>query len=120
MSDPPDLDAFFAAVYDRFNARDVEWLLERMTDDVEWPNVRAGTRLVGRDAVRAYWLDQWTTIDSNVRPLRATERPDGRVDVEVQQVLRATGSGEVVADQVVHHVYALRDGKVAAMHVEPA
>jgi ketosteroid isomerase-like protein len=110
-------DDFFRSVYDHFNDRDIEWLLDRMTSDVEWPNVRAGTQLLGHDAVRDYWHEQWSTIDPRVRPIGITQRSDGRIDVEVHQVIREVQSGVVIAEQVVHHLYELRDGKVASMQV---
>ena len=112
-----DLALFFRTVYDRFNARDVDGLLVDMTPDVDWPDVRGGRRLRGHDAVRAYWADQWQVMDPQVEPRRVTELPDGRVDVEVHQVVRDLATGDVLVDQVVHHVYELSDGAVSAMQV---
>ena len=112
-----DLALFFRTVYDRFNARDVDALLVDMTPDVDWPDVRRGRRLRGHDAVRAYWADQWQVIDPQVEARRVTELPDGRFDVEVRQVVRDLATGDVLVDQVIHHVYELRGGAVATMHV---
>ena len=42
------------ALYDAFNARDMDTVLAAMTDDVDWPNAWEGVRVHGRDAVRSY------------------------------------------------------------------
>jgi hypothetical protein len=54
--------------YEAFNQRDLEAARALMDPDVEWPNVLQATTLHGRDAVRAYWLDQLETIDPRVEP----------------------------------------------------
>jgi ketosteroid isomerase-like protein len=104
------------ALYAAFNARDADRVLAAMTDDVDWPNAWEGGRLVGHAAVGEYWRRQWAEIDPRVEPVAVTERPDGRVDVEVRQVVRDRAGG-VMAENTVHHVYELRDGLVARMDV---
>ncbi len=101
-------------LYSAFNARDAEAVLAEMTDDVDWPNGWEGGRLSGRDAVRAYWLRQWAEIDGTVEPTGFELRPDGSLAVSVHQVVRNL-DGELLSEQDLHHVYAFRDGLVAAM-----
>jgi hypothetical protein len=105
------------AVYDAFNRRDVDTVLAAMTEDVDWPNAWEGGRMRGRDAVRAYWTRQWASIDGSVEPVGFDVRPDGRVAVDVDQVVRDL-DGAVISESRVVHVYALRDGLVARMDVE--
>ena len=83
-------------MYAAFNARDIDGVLAAMTDDVDWPNAWEGGRLVGREAVRDYWTRQWAAIDPHVDPVEIGPRLDGRVAVEVQQVVRDL-AGAVVA-----------------------
>jgi hypothetical protein len=71
---------------------------------------------VGRDAVRDYGTRQWAEIDPRVEPVGFSTDADGRVAVEVQQLVR-TIDGEVLADRVVTHVYAFREGLVERMEV---
>ncbi len=106
----------FEALYRDFNARDLEAVVARMTDDVEWPNAWEGGYVHGREAVRAYWTRQWTTIDPTVTPLAVRTLPDERIDVEVHQVVRDR-DGFVVSDRTVHHVYRLCDGYIAHMEI---
>ncbi len=86
-------------------------------EDVDWPNAWEGGRLEGHEAVREYWLRQWKVIDPHVEPLSIKTLPDGRIAVEVRQVVR-TLDGELIADQRVTHVYELIDGLVTRMNVE--
>jgi ketosteroid isomerase-like protein len=105
------------SLYDAFNARDIDATLAAMSDGVDWPNAWEGGRLRGRAAVRDYWMRQWAQIDPRVDPVSITQRPDGRLEVDVHQQVR-TLDGELVSDARVVHVYELREGLVTKMTVE--
>ena len=104
-------------MYAAFNARDIDALLQQMTPDVDWPNAWEGGRVHGHDEVRDYWSRQWSMIDPSVEPVAFNVRPDGRVAVEVDQVVRGS-DGAVLAEGRVVHVYTFRDGLIARMDVE--
>jgi hypothetical protein len=104
-------------MYAAFNARDIDTVIEQMTDDVDWPNAWEGGRVVGRDAVRDYWTRQWAEIDPRVAPTSFTERPDGSIAVEVDQLVRSL-DGELIGQRTVVHVYSFRDGLIARMDIE--
>jgi len=112
-------EALLRRAYDGFNARDVESVVALMHRDVDWPNAFEGGRVRGHDGVRAYWARQFEQIDPEVTPRGFDERPDGRIAVAVHQVVRSR-AGELIAAGDVVHVYALRDGLVERMDVEPA
>jgi ketosteroid isomerase-like protein len=103
-------------LYAAFNRRDIERAIAAMRPDVDWPNAWEGGRVAGRDAVRDYWTRQFAQIDGRVEPVGFSTDADGRVAVEVQQLVR-TIDGEVLADRVVTHVYAFREGLVERMDV---
>ena len=105
--------------YEAFNARDVDAAVALMHPDVDWPNAFEGGRVRGHDEVRAYWTRQFQQIEPTVTPRAFTRRPDGRIAVDVHQVVRSP-AGDVLADDSVVHVYALSDGRVERMDVEPA
>jgi hypothetical protein len=111
-----DAEPTLRALYAAFNARDIDRVLAAMTDDVDWPNAWEGGRLVGRAAVADYWRRQWAEIDPHVEPVAVTEGADGRVTIEVRQVVRDR-DGVLLAENTVRHVYTLRDGLVARMDV---
>lgn len=112
------LEARLRDLYAAFNRRDIDSVLGAMTPDVDWPNGMKGTRELGHDAVRAYWLAQWQVIDPMVEPITVSERPDGSVDVEVHQVIRDL-AGAVQNERTVHHVYRFDgSGLVTRMDIE--
>ena len=102
--------------YEAFNTRDVEAALALMHPDVDWPNGMEGGREVGRDAVRAYWMRQFGLIDSRVDPVGFEWDPEGRVVVDVHQVVRDL-DGELLSDGLVQHVYTFRAGLVTHMEI---
>jgi hypothetical protein len=118
-SSSTDAEALLRRAYEGFNAREVEAVVALMHPDVDWPNAFEGGRVRGHDEVRAYWARQFEQIDPTVTPRAFTEREDGRIAVDVHQVVRSP-DGDVLSDGAVVHVYALRDGLVERMDVEPA
>src|SRR5438132_10020176 len=85
---PPELEALLRQTYAAFNARDIDAVVGAMHPDVDWPNALEGTRIRGHAAVREYWLCQFEVIDPRVEPQGFTLEPDGRIAVEVHQVVR--------------------------------
>jgi hypothetical protein len=112
-----DHRSFFDALYEAFNRRDIDAVLAKMSDDVDWPNAWKGGRLVGRESVRDYWTAQWAEIDPRVEPLSVNERSDGTLAVRVKQVVRSP-DGELLAEGEVVHGYRMRGGLIARMDVE--
>jgi hypothetical protein len=102
--------------YEAFNARDIEGALALMQPGVDWPNGMEGCRELGHEAVRAYWTRQFGLIDSHVEPVGFSEDEEGRVVVDVDQVVRNL-EGEVLSEQRVQHVYTLRDGLIVRMDI---
>jgi hypothetical protein len=101
--------------YDAFNARDIDAALACAHTDVDWPNGMEGGREHGHAAVRDYWTRQFGLIDSHVEP-ESFEDVDGKIVVEVHQVVRDV-NGALLSDQQVEHVYTLRDGLIARMDI---
>ena len=107
-------------MYRDFNARRMDAVLERMTEDVAWPNGWEGGYVYGREGVRDYWTRQWAVLDPNVDPVKIEPDDQGRWVVEVHQVVRGrTGeqAGQVLLDTMVRHVYQLRDELIAGMEI---
>ena len=103
--------------YAAFNARDIDGALALMHPDVDWPNGMEGGRELGHEAVRAYWTRQFGLIDSHVEPVGFEVDEEGRIVVDVHQVVRDL-EGSVLSDGRVRHVYTLRDGLVSRMEIE--
>jgi len=121
VTDPvdPELEATIRRMYERFNAREIDAVIELMRRDVDWPNALLGTRVVGHDGVRAYWLAQFAEFDPRVEPLGFEPLADGRVRVLVDQSLFDL-EGDLIGHGRVFHDYEFRDGLIARMDVVAA
>lgn len=103
-------------MYAAFNRREIESVLELMHHDVDWPNGWEGGRVLGKAAVRDYWKRQFEVLDPNVEPKTFTKQGDGRITIDVHQVVH-NRSGKLVGDQMVQHVYEIRDGLIRRMEI---
>jgi hypothetical protein len=102
--------------YRDFNARDIDAVVAVMLPDVDWPNGMEGGRVLGHQQVRDYWTRQWNLIDPHVEPLDFETEADGRIRVEVHQVVRDL-AGNLLADQKVEHIYLIEDGLIRNMEI---
>jgi hypothetical protein len=114
----PDIEAVLRGTYAAFNARDIDAALSALHEDVDWPNMIDGTRAVGHNEIRSYWSRQFDEIDSQVNPKHFAVDLEGRIRVDVHQVLRAK-DGSLLDDRMVRHVYTISDGLVIKMDVSP-
>jgi len=117
---------FLEHLYDRFNARDIDGVLDTLTDDVAWANGMDGGHVHGREAVRAYWMRQWAIVSPQVKPVGFRYAADGAIVAEVWQSVRdlegrpLQGQTHGLKDRTVGHVFRLRGGKVARFDIEDA
>ena len=105
--------------YAAFNRREIESVLALMHADVDWPNGMEGGRVPGTGAVREYWRRQFEVVDSHVEPKSFTTEADGRIAVHVHQIVHDK-AGKQLGDQMVQHVYEIRDGLIRSMEIQPA
>jgi hypothetical protein len=115
----PEVEDLLRRVYKAFNARDSEGALAMMDPDVDWPNVMEARRTHGHDALRKYWLLQWSQMEPHIEPLSFSSLDDGRVVVEVHQVVRSK-AGEPIMDRHLRHIYTMSNGLVSRMDIQDA
>ena len=103
--------------YAGFNKRDINAVFTVMHPNVSWPKAFEGGFVTGYDAVREYWTRQWSEIDPKVEPLSIIERNDGKVVVEVQQLVKDM-EGNILFDGKVNHLYTINNDVIERMEVE--
>ncbi len=86
-----------------------------MSENVDWPTASEGGRVLGKEEVRAYWTRQWAEFDPHVEPIEITER-QGRAEVTVHQLVR-NRNGDVLSDQILSHVFTIRNGLIERMDI---
>jgi hypothetical protein len=105
--------------YDMFNEKNIEAAMEIMHEDVDWPAVNEGTRVVGKEAVAGYWGRTFASLSPHLEILSMDEMPDGRLSVLVHQTAR-DNDGNLLGEGQVKHLYQFRDGLIERMDVEAA
>jgi ketosteroid isomerase-like protein len=115
--------AVLRAMYDRFNARDIDGVLGALTDNVAWANGMEGGHVHGREGVREYWTHQWAVVSPHVEPLGFETASDGSIVVEVRQSVSDLQGNPLqdqthgLTDKTVGHVFHLRNGKVTRFDI---
>jgi len=115
--------AVLRAMYDRFNARDIDVVLGALTDNVAWANGMEGGHVHGREGVREYWTRQWAIVSPRVEPVRFDRASDGSIVVEVRQSVRDLQGRPLqdqthgLKDKTVGHVFYLQNGKVTRFDI---
>jgi len=113
---PQEAAALLHKLYAAFNARNIAAAVALMHPYVEWPNGIEGGRVDGHAGVCEYWTRQWALIDPRVNPQRFALDPDGRIVIDVHQVIRDL-AGAVIADQMVRHIYRVSSGLIEQMEI---
>ena len=113
---PEETRLMLETVYRLFNARDIDGVFAHMSPDVDWPNLMENVRAHGYDEIRDYWTRQWKLFDPTVTPTAFSLEDDGRVAIDVHQMVKGL-DGTELANQHVTHIYTLRDGRVAKMEI---
>lgn len=110
-------DTLIHEAYCAFNARDIDSALALMTENVRWPKASEGGHVVGKKEISAYWTRQWQAFDPHVTPTRIIDRPDGKTEVMVRQIVKGL-SGDVLKDSEVFHIYTITGGLIEAMDIK--
>jgi len=116
---PSHLETLIRQLYLNFNTRAIDAALDGLAVDVVWANGMEGGHVHGRDAVRDYWTRQFSQIHSSVTPREIGFTDDGRVRVEVHQVVHSADDTQLLADTTVQHLFTFDDaGMIARFDIE--
>jgi ketosteroid isomerase-like protein len=109
-------------LYRAFNGRDFEAFFALLTEDVDWPNEIDGGRLGGQAAVRAYMLEDTSTLRARFEPLQMQDLGADRVTVLARQTIFSAADRAVLSTTPVRHLFHLRGDRIARMEIveEPA
>lgn len=105
-------DAFGA-----FNAQDMDTVLLSMSPDIRWPQAFGSGYVHGHDAIKRYWLEQWTRITTHIVPVGFNQRGDGALEIIVRQTVKDM-QGKLLFDGKVKHLYRIRDGLLDQIYIE--
>jgi len=111
----PEIELLHAA-YAAFNTRDIPAALALMAPNVTWPKAFKGGFAHGPVEVAEYWTEQWGEIDPHVEPTAFYPESDGRILVDVHQLVRDL-AGDVLVDEHVGHRFTIENGLIRGMEV---
>jgi hypothetical protein len=111
-----DWNTFFKTIYQKFNSRNIDFVISNMTTDVQWENGMDGGYVHGHDGVREYWTRQFKLVSSSVTPLEITEH-SGRVVIKVRQVVHDP-DGKLLGDDIVRHIFTMKGEKIARFDID--
>jgi len=103
--------------YIGFNARNIDAVLLLMDSNVRWPKAFEGDYVKGHEAVREYWTRQWSEINPKVEPVLIKKRQDGKIEVEVDQLVKDL-EGTILFEGKVNHIYVIENDLITVMDVE--
>ena len=81
-----DKVALVRRAFDLFDGGAFDELLQLLAPDVQWPDFRDGSQLQGRDAVRAYWAEQFALATPSVLLGQTFEMSDGVIAIAHEQL----------------------------------
>ena len=110
-------EALIKKAYEGFNNREVDIVLSVMHPDIHWPKAFEGGYVIGHEAVRSYWRRQWTEINPIVNPVSIVSLPDGKVEVQVHQLVKDL-AGNILFDGPVKHIYVIKNELLNHMDIE--
>jgi ketosteroid isomerase-like protein len=108
---PQDPPAIVRALWDGFNGRQIDRIVELVSDDCEWLPYAANEQVYrGPEGVRAFYQETFGAVET----LTASDyafREIGDV-IAVSGSLHTVAVGGAIAQRQVHWLYWVRDGKV--------
>lgn len=105
------------SLYERFNARDIESLLELLQPDVEWVNEPKESHVCGVDELRGHWTRQKNAARVHFDIVSSTPGEKGAFVVVQEKVWV---NDELIFDGPVGHDFTVRDGKIVRCDIVDA
>ncbi|HXX90870.1 MAG TPA: nuclear transport factor 2 family protein [Acidimicrobiales bacterium] len=114
---PVDRITVVRSAYERFNAGDIEGVLELVDPDVEWPDAIRNSTLHGREALRAYWSSQFDVATPTARAQDLVEVGDCVIAVAFQEVYDLDSGAPLGPPVAVSHRFHFRGSQIVRMEL---
>jgi nuclear transport factor 2 (NTF2) superfamily protein len=104
-------------LYQNFNDRNIDQIFLVLHKDVKWANGWEGGSVHGHDEVRDYWTRQWKEIIPFVYPVSIKDHGNGKIEVEVHQIVKDM-KGNLIVDGNVKHHFQMESGLIRQFEIE--
>lgn len=112
-----DPEVLLTPLYEAYNRRDMVALAPLLTADVDWPDQSEGGRLIGPEALAAYWARNDRSIQVELAPYAFGVAPDGRPLADLVLTIRNL-RGQTWQETTVRHLFTLHQGLIARMDID--
>ena len=112
-----ELSEIVKTVYKNFNDRNIDQIFSMLHKDVKWANGWEGGFVYGHDEVRDYWTRQWNEITPFVYPVSIVDHGNGKIEVEVHQIVNDM-KGNLIVDGIVKHHFQMESGLIKQFEIE--
>ena len=88
-----------------------------MQPGVKWANGMEGGFVYGRDAVRAYWTEQFKTIQGQLEPLDFETDENNRSVVTVHYIIRDL-EGNLLLEKTGKQIFTIENGLISLFEID--
>jgi hypothetical protein len=106
-------------LYEDFNARKVDSILAKLTEDVMWANGMGGGYVHGHKDLRDYWERQWSALNPQITPVSFKKIEEGSIFVDALfsgQCMEGQAQG--FKDMPVGHIFHVKEGLVSRFDIQ--
>ena len=113
-----DQNKLAQSLYERFNAGDIDGVVELLRPNVAWVNEPKGQYIQGKEKLHAIWSEQGKVAKIHFEIISVTPRDKGMFVVVREKVWKLLD--ELIFDGPVGHDYTILDGKIARCDIVDA
>jgi hypothetical protein len=107
--------ALIKDLYEDFNARKMESILAKLTEDVMWANGMDGGYVHGHKDLRDYWERQWAMLNPQIKAVGFSKTEDGSILVDA--CFSGKTSEQEFKDIPAGHVFHIEDGLISRFDI---
>ena len=108
--------ALIKQLYEDFNARRVDSLLAKLTEDVIWANGMEGGYIRGHKDLREYWERQWAMLNPQIKAVAFNKTEDGSILVDA--LFSGKTPEQEFKDMPARHVFYIKNGFVFRFDIQ--
>jgi hypothetical protein len=103
-------------LYEDFNARKVDALLAKLTEDVMWANGMEGGYVQGHQSLKDYWERQWSSLNPQIKAVGFSQTKEGALLVDA--LFNGKCLEQEFKDIPAGHVFYIKNGIVSRFDIQ--
>lgn len=117
MSKNEQLNDMLKFVYQLFNKREVNRLLDFTSKNINWENSITGENIHGYDNFLNYLIQQQNTNSLYFEPIAFVDNDDNTITVKVKQIIKDS-EDNILSESIVHHRYKIEESIIQSMKIQ--